>query len=188
MAKKRNVAKALDETELPAAHADIPASKVEVSDTGHCIQEMVRTDSKNLLRARLRVRNLGVNGLREAVLIHLLDAGSRVEHLHFGRRNVRTRSRHLSLIRRLSHLVLLGQRSLPPLLLQSPLLRRQPATRYGRKSKGRLRGGCGAVGRLRTGHENGGIRARRFRAGWGDTPAAAGVREKRKIAAKLIGS
>ena len=37
-------------------------------------------------------------------------------------------------------------------------------------------------------HKNCRIRARRFRAGWGDTPATAGVREKRKIAAKLIGS
>ena len=44
-----------------------------------------------------------------------------------------------------------------------------------------LRGGCGAAaGRLRAGHKNGGIRARRFRAGWGGTPADWGVHENAK--------
>ena len=47
---------------------------------------------------------------------------------------------------------------------------------YG-EAAGRLRGGCGAAARWT---QNGGIRARRFRAGWGDTPATAGVRENTK--------
>ena len=83
-------------------------------------------------------------------------------------------------------------------------------------AEGRLRGGCGAAaGRLRAGHKNGGnsrkaisgpvgghssrlggarkhkkncgIRARRFRAKWEDTPANLRVHENHKITAKLIG-